>query len=117
MDSTWTASLHSAPQAGFWLMIRGVHVCDVAAGTAKIQLQLPQDSKNEAFARLSPTLVARATVCGLPGTLHNIVVRNPPAAVDRIVLFATIPCKPMRCLRSAGVTPTGSVMRDDQVKP
>jgi hypothetical protein len=48
MDWTGTASLHSAPQLGFWLMIRSVHVGDVSAGTAKILLQVPQDSKNTA---------------------------------------------------------------------
>jgi hypothetical protein len=54
MDETWTALLHSAPQLGFWLMIRSVHVADVAAGAAKILLRVPDDSKNTAQARQEP---------------------------------------------------------------
>jgi len=61
MDGTWTASLHSAPQLGFWLMIRSVHVGDVAAGAAKILLRVPQDSKNTAQARRQPDLIAGAS--------------------------------------------------------
>jgi hypothetical protein len=45
MDETWTASLHSAPQLGFWLMIRSVHVDDGAAGTAKILLRRQKTAK------------------------------------------------------------------------
>jgi len=50
MDSTWTASLHSAPQLGSWLVIRSAHV--TVGRNGQNPVALTEDSKNTAQARL-----------------------------------------------------------------
>src|SRR6185436_2138132 len=87
MDSTWPASLHAAPQPGFWLMIRNGDVSDAAAGTAKILLRTIEKSKNAASARL-PNFV-RSVI--FQARARDQWCAVPPQPLNRPDIFATIP--------------------------